>query len=41
MFIYEGHMGGFFTSDHQLSFDEIYCEQCGDSDDFIGGSKHG
>lgn len=36
MFIYEGHMGGFFTSDHQLSFDEIYCEQCGDSDDFIG-----
>jgi len=36
MFIYESHMGGFFTSDHQLSFDEIYCEQCGDSDHLIG-----
>lgn len=36
MFIYECHMGGFYTSEHKLSFDEIYCEQCGDSDHLIG-----
>lgn len=36
MFIYECHMGGFYTSEHKLSFGEIYCEQCGDSDHLIG-----
>lgn len=36
MYIYESHMGGFFTKDEILSYEEEYCEQCGDSDNFIG-----
>lgn len=25
-------MGGFYTSDKEIPFDELYCEECGDSD---------
>ena len=32
MYIYESHMGSLFTSDYELSYEERYCEQCGDSD---------
>ena len=36
MYIYQGHMGSLYVSDHKLSYKETYCEQCGDSDWLIG-----
>ena len=34
MYIYESHMGGLYVSEFEL--DDLYCEQCGDSDTYIG-----
>ena len=36
MYIYESHMGGLFVSDEVLSYEQTYCETCGDSDYLIG-----
>ena len=36
MYIYESHMGYLYVDDDILDYDERYCEQCGDSDWFIG-----
>lgn len=36
MYIYEGHMGGLYTSDEPLDYEDLYCDQCGDSDWLIG-----
>ena len=36
MYIYQNHMGGLFTTDEPLSYEECYCETCGDSDWLIG-----
>ncbi len=36
MHIYESHMGGIFASSEPIPFEELYCEQCGDSDHEIG-----
>lgn len=36
MYIYESHMGYLYVDDNILDYDEQYCEQCGDSDWFIG-----
>lgn len=36
MYIYEHHMGGLYTSNSVLDYDERYCEQCGDSDWLVG-----
>lgn len=36
MYIYEGHLGGLYTSDTYLDYDDLYCEQCGDADWCIG-----
>ncbi len=36
MYIYESHMGGLFVSDEVLSYEQTYCETCGDSDCLIG-----
>ena len=36
MYIYESHLGGLYTSIYELDYDELYCEQCGDSDWLIG-----
>lgn len=37
MFIYENHLdGGLYVSDEKLDYDQLYCEQCGDSDQFVG-----
>ena len=35
-YIYQGHMGGFFATNEQLDYDSLYCDQCGDSDTYIG-----
>lgn len=29
-------MGNLYTSDEPLDYDELYCEQCGDSDWLLG-----
>ena len=39
MYIYEGHMGTLYTSDYILDYDDLYCEQCGDSDWLIGQAE--
>ena len=36
MYIYQGHMGSLYASLYDLDFDDLYCEQCGDSDWLIG-----
>lgn len=36
MYIYESHMGGLFARSDEMSFEERYCETCGDSDSLIG-----
>lgn len=36
MYIYESHMGGFYSSDESLDYEDRYCGQCGDSDYEIG-----
>lgn len=36
MYIYESHMGGLYTSNDDLEYEDLYCETCGDSDNFIG-----
>ena len=35
-YIYEGHMGGLYATEEELSFKALYCEQCGDRDRLIG-----
>lgn len=32
LYIYESHCGGLYTSDQPMSNEELYCEECGDSD---------
>lgn len=41
MYIYEGHMGSLYTSDTFLEYDDLYCEQCGDSDWLVGHADTG
>lgn len=36
MYLYEGHMGGLYTNEDYLDFEELYCESCGDSDFCFG-----
>ena len=31
-YIYESHLGGLFYTDHELTRQQRYCEQCGDTD---------
>ena len=36
MFVYENHLGGLYCTDYEKDWDDLYCEQCGDSDWFVG-----
>lgn len=36
VWVYEGHLGSLYTSDYALSYDDLQCEQCGDSDWEVG-----
>ena len=36
MFVYASHLGGFILSEELLEFKEVYCEDCGGVDVFIG-----
>lgn len=35
-YLYIYHMGGLYTSDRYLDFDDLRCETCGDTDQFVG-----
>ena len=39
MYIYEGHMGCLYISYFPLGYDELHCEECGDSDWLIGQAE--
>ena len=41
MYIYENCMGDLYISDHELSYEESHCEQCGNSDWLIGYAMTG
>ena len=34
--VYESHLGGYFTTKDIMTFEEQCCEQCGDSDWYLG-----
>lgn len=36
MYLYESHMGGLYTTDEEMDYDWLYCETCGDSDEYWG-----
>lgn len=36
MEVYENHLGGIYFDERVLSFDDLYCEQCGDTDWHLG-----
>lgn len=37
MYIYESHLGGgFYVSEEPIPFEDLYCEECGDSDWEVG-----
>lgn len=36
MYIISGHMGGLYVDDEMPDFDQLYCEECGDSDTVEG-----
>jgi hypothetical protein len=35
-YIYDSHLGGIYVSDSLMNHEELYCEQCGDSDQLLG-----
>ena len=41
MYIYESCMGNLYTSDHELSYEERHCEQCGSLDWLVGFAMTG
>lgn len=36
MYIYESHLGGYYSTDERLDYECLYCDTCGDSDIFVG-----
>lgn len=32
IYIYENHLGGYYTSDEELDWEQLHCDQCGDDD---------
>lgn len=36
MYIYESHIGSLYVSEEDLDYEDLYCEQCGDSDWLVG-----
>lgn len=39
-YIYESHMGGFYASDKEYDMDTLYCDTCGDSDNYLGYAEN-
>lgn len=38
-YLYRTHLGGFFTTDHELTKEETYCDICGDWDECLGWAE--
>ena len=36
MYFYESHLGGIYSSSSELDWEDLYCEECGDSDYYVG-----
>ena len=36
VYVYESHLGGLYTSNEPLDYEDLYCETCGDSDWELG-----
>ena len=36
MYCYESHLGGIYWTEEKLSFEDTYCDECGDSDWLLG-----
>ena len=36
MYIYENRLGGLYTADELIDDEQLYCEECGDSDMLVG-----
>lgn len=39
LYLYESHMGGLYWSENNYSYDELYCDTCGDADMQIGSAE--
>lgn len=35
VYIYESHLGGYFISSEDLDYEDLYCDECGDSDTLV------
>lgn len=40
VYIYQNHMGGYYTSTEELDDDFLYCEDCGDCDLYLGQASN-
>lgn len=36
LYVYESHLGGYYTSPYELDINGLYCEECCDYDEKIG-----
>lgn len=36
MYWYASHLGGIYSSDYEISDEDLYCDQCGDYDEYLG-----
>ena len=36
LYLYKSHLDGLYTTTDLLDFNDLYCEQCGDSDFYLG-----
>lgn len=39
MYIYKNHLGGLYIDENYLDYEDLYCEECGDSDWCIGQAE--
>jgi len=36
LYLYDSHIGGLYLEDEKLDYDDLYCEGCNDSDEYLG-----
>lgn len=39
-YLYESHLGGLFWSDNKIDDEYLYCEECGDYDEYLGEASN-
>lgn len=39
LYIYESHLGGFYYTNEKQDYESLYCEQCGDYDNYLGKAE--